>query len=100
MPEGDSPRHREELGNRGPELLVRPFRDRTRAVITISPLRFRTGPTSRCILWVPKTPSKRLTWGFCAGGLEDMIGTGRRSGPFNPGRRVSQPGCYQVSDLR
>jgi hypothetical protein len=51
-------------------------------------------------LWVPKTPSKRLTWGFCAGGLEDMIGTGRRSGPFNPGRRVSQPGCYQVSDLR
>jgi hypothetical protein len=26
------------------------------------------------ILWVPKTPSKRLTWGYCAGGLEDRIG--------------------------
>ena len=25
-------------------------------------------------LWVPKTPSKRLTWGYCAGGLEDRIG--------------------------
>ena len=26
-------------------------------------------------LWVPKTPPMRLTWGYCADGLEDRIGT-------------------------
>jgi putative ABC transport system permease protein len=26
-------------------------------------------------LWVPKTSSMQLTWGYCAGGLENGIGT-------------------------
>ena len=44
-------------------------RDSAAAVLGACPVAHRERTA-----WVPKIPSKRLTWGYCAGGLEDRIG--------------------------